>query len=278
MLNNELIKPPSSEVSAVRKALEILCQFDVANPVHSVTDLSRKLEMPKSTVHNLLRTLERLDFIRRDPADRRYRLGPRVFELGMAYSNKNRLACAAFPFMRKLAAHTKETIKIGVPSTSDVVILAAIESPFELHTRGDAGLRAPLHCTGIGKAILSTFDDQGVEESVAARGLFAMTPNTITTLDALRAELAAIRGRGYALDAEENELGVVCAAAPVMDAARGVAAALSVSAPASRMNATQLLACAELVARTAKLISASLQGFSQPARRNSEEERNENFS
>jgi IclR family transcriptional regulator, KDG regulon repressor len=278
MLNNDITKTPASEVAAVRKALEILCQFDVANPVHSVTGLSGNLAMPKSTVHNLLRTLERLDFVRRDPGDRRYRLGPRVFELGMAYSNKNRLACAAYPLMRKLAAHTKETVKIGVPSNSDVVILAAIESPFQLHTRGDAGLRAPLHCTGLGKAILATFDDQEVEAAVAPRGLYTITPNTITTLPALRTELSGIRVRGYALDVEEHELGVVCAAAAVTDPSRGVVAALSVSAPASRMDATQLVACAELVARAAKLITASLQGFSRAARHNSEEEPNEDLS
>jgi DNA-binding IclR family transcriptional regulator len=272
MLNTIATKAPVSEVAAVRKALEILCQFDVCQPVHSVSGLSRNLKIPKSTVHNLLRTLERLDFVQQEPGDRRYRLGPRVFELGTVYSHKGRLTSVAYPFMRKLAAQTKETVKIGVPSNSDVVILAAIESPFQLHTRGDAGLRAPLHCTGLGKAILSTFDDEGVEEAVTVRELSALTPNTITDLRALRTELREIRERGYALDVEENELGVVCAAAPVTDPARGIAAALSVSAPASRMNSTQLQACAKLVARTAKLVAASLQGFSSAARRNSEEE------
>jgi DNA-binding IclR family transcriptional regulator len=232
----------------------------MACPAHSVSDLSRKLGLPKSTTYNLLRTLERLDFLRQDPADRRYRLGLRVFELGLLCSRENSLVSLAYPFMRKVADQTRETVKLGVPSNGEVLILAAIESPSQLHTRGDQGVRAPLHCTGLGKAILSTFGDEGVSQMVKERGLPPLTPKTITAPDRLRVELAEIRARGYSLDIEENEMGIVCAAAPVSDSAKGTAAALSVSAPASRMDMTQLKACAELVARTCKQIAALLGG------------------
>jgi DNA-binding IclR family transcriptional regulator len=160
-----------------------------------------------------------------------------------------------------------------VPSGADVVILTAIESPFQLHTRGDAGLRAPLYCTGLGKAILSTFDEAAVAEVVAARSLRPITSNTITDAAELQSELRRIRRRGYALDVEENEAGVVCAAAPITDPAQGITAALSVSAPASRMDAAQLKDCAELVVRTSRLIAASLRGIRGAVRRNSDEER-----
>lgn len=266
MLNTSDCNKSRYEVGAVRKALEILCQFSAAHLAHSVSDLSRSLDMPKSTAYNLLRTLERLDFLRQDPIDRRYRLGPRVFDLGLLYSHKSSLVSVAYPYMLKLAEHTRETVKLGVPSNGEVLILAAIESPFQLHTRGDEGLRAPLHCTGLGKAILSTFEDEAVSEVIEGRGLRPLMPNTITDLDRLLVELAGIRVRGYTLDVEENEVGVVCAAAPVTDSAHDTAAALSVSAPASRMDLTQLKACAELVARTSKLIAASLWGPSSRRR------------
>lgn len=261
MMNSTGAPAATYEVGAVRKALEILCQFDAAHPAHAVSDLSRSLKIPKSTVHNLLRTLEHLDFLRQDPSDRSYRLGPRVFELGLVYSNKTSLTSVAYPHMQKLAEATNETVKVGVSSSGDVVILAAIESRFQLHTRGDEGIRAPLHCTGLGKAILSTLDNRAVREAVAARGLPAMTPHTITDVDALLVELEKTRKRRYALDIEENERGVVCAAAPIANPAQGITAAVSVSAPASRMNPAQLEACAELVTRTSKLIAASLNGF-----------------
>ena len=272
MLNSMTGPSPTYEVGAVRKALEILCQFTVAHPDHSVSDISRSLEIPKSTAHNLLRTLEGLDFLRQDAASRRYRLGPRVFELGLVYSHRSGLTSVAYPYMRQLVAETKETVKLGVLSSGELLILAAIESPFQLHTRGDAGVRAPLHCTGLGKAILSTLDDGTVLATLSARGMRAITPSTITRPEALLKDVHATRRRGYALDIEENELGVVCAAAPVADAAQRVTAALSVSAPASRMSPEQLKACAELVARTAKAIAASLRAYPAAARPISDEE------
>lgn len=265
-------KTSNYEVGAVRKALEILCQFSAARPAHSVSELSRSLDIPKSTGHNLLRTLESLDFLRQDPDDRRYRLGPRVFELGLVYSQKSSLASAAYPYMRRLAGETKETVKLGVHSGNDLVILAAIESPFQLHTRGDEGVRAPLHCTGLGKAILATFDSETVKAVIATGGLAAVTPNTICELDALLLALDEVRRNGFALDLEENEIGVVCAAAPVTLPQQRITAALSVSAPASRLDSAQLQVCAKLVARTAKLITASLRGHPGSTRSHSNEE------
>jgi len=265
MLNTTATAPASYEVGAVRKALEILCQFDAAHPSLTVSELSRSLKIPKSTAHNLLRTLEHLDFLRQDPSDRSYRLGPRVFELGLAYSNKTSLASLAYPHLQKLAEATNETVKVGVSSNGDVLILAAIESRFQLHTRGDEGVRAPLHCTGLGKAILSALDDRAVREAVAARGLPAVTPQTITDLDVLLAELERTRKRQYALDIEENERGVVCAAAPIVNPAQGITAAVSVSAPASRMSPAQLESCAELVTKTSRLIAGSLSGVRRDA-------------
>lgn len=272
MMNKQRDGAANYEVGAVRKALELLCQFDAAHTAHSVSGLSRSLEIPKSTAHNLLRTLESLDFLRQDPGDRRYTLGPRVFELGLVYSRESSLTSVAYPFMRKLAAETKETVKIGVPSGPDVVVLAAIESPFQLHTRGDAGLRAPLYCTGLGKAILSALPDDVIADVVAARSLRAMTPNTITDTAALLTEIQGIRRRGYAIDEEEHETGVVCAAAPITASAQGIKAALSVSAPASRMHEAELKACAKLVARTSRQITDSLRGFHGAGRRKSDEE------
>jgi len=265
MLNTSRTPPVNNQVGAVRKALEILCQFDAARPALTVSDLSRSLKIPKSTVHNLLRTLEHLDFLKQDPSDRSYRLGPRVFELGLVYSNRTSLTSVAYPHMQKLAEATNETVKVGVSSSGDVVIVAAIESRFELHTRGDEGVRAPLHSTGLGKAILSTLDNRAVREAVAPRGLPAITPHTITDLDILLAELEKTRKRQYALDIEENEQGVVCAAAPIANPAHGITAALSVSAPASRMNPAQLETCAGLVTRTSKHIADSLSGIRRDA-------------
>ncbi len=255
MLNNG---NRDSSVGAVRKALEILCEFTAACPCHSVTALSRRLGMPKSTTHNLLRTLEGLDFLRQDPGDRLYRLGPRVYELGLRYSQSTHLVSTALPHLKRLAEETRETVKLGVLSSDEILVLAAIESPYQLHTRGDVGMRAPLHCTGLGKAILAALRADEVHEIVTRRGLPRFTPHTIETGEQLGRELEHIRANGYTIDREENELGVVCVAAAISVHVDHTVAALSVSGPSSRLDAARIREYSILAVETARRVERAL--------------------
>ncbi len=246
------------EVAAVRKALEILCEFSGGTPTLAVSDISRRLEIPKSTAHNLLRTLQTYDFIQQDAIDRRYRLGPRVFELGLLFSQNTELIAKARAHLLRLAEATKETVKLGILSGGGALILTAIESPFALHTRGDEGRRAPLHCTSIGKALLAALPDEEIEEILSARGLPRFSPHTITTTEALLDEIGQVRDRSYALDAEENELGVRCVSALIPGTGRSAAAAVSVSGPSSRISEERLLELAAQVRETAAAIATAM--------------------
>jgi DNA-binding IclR family transcriptional regulator len=256
----------AGEVGAVRKALEILCAFNAAQPEFSVSELSRRLAIPKSTAHNLLKTLGNLDFLEQDPIDRRYRLGPRVFELGLRFSRSARMVAAAMPHLEKLATQTRETVKLGVLSCDEILIVAAVESPHQLHTRGDVGARAALHCTGLGKAILAAMDPAEVVAIVARRGLRRFTPRTIGSAEQLARELAETRAAGHTVDRQENEPGVVCVAAAIgggVPAVPGVAA-ISVSGPASRLGDDQVANCARLLLRAVRSVETAL-GAGPPA-------------
>jgi DNA-binding IclR family transcriptional regulator len=248
------------EVAAVRKALEILCEFGADPPSLSVSDISRRMEMPKSTTHNLLRTLEAMDFLKQDPADKRYRLGPRLYELGMRFSHNTRLVAATLPHLKRLGAETKETVKLGVLSDNEILVLAAVESPYQLHTRGDEGCRAPLHCTALGKAILATLPAERVRSILQNKGLPRFTPHTIATMQRLEEELARVHEEGYTVDWEENELGVICVAAAISILVDGTAAALSVSAPASRLTRERIREYGERVMETARAVENALGG------------------
>lgn len=245
----------SYEVAAVRKALVILCSFTPTAPTLSVSDISRRLKVPKSTAHNLLRTLKSLGFVAQDTATKRYRLGHKVFELGELFPRNAQLVSDAMPRLRRLADQTKETVKFGIMSDAEVLVVAAIESSFMLHTRGDEGRRAPLHCTGLGKALLAALPDAEVREIAAQGGLRPFTPRTMTTLRRLEEELGQIRTDGCAFDWEEHEQGVRCVAASIKDPYGRPKAAISVSGPASRITSEKMSEFAALVVDAAKTIS-----------------------
>ncbi len=242
------------EVSSVRKALELLSAFSLANPCWSLSDLARQLDLPKSTAHNLLRTLQSFDLVQQDREDRTYRLGPRAIEMGFVFSRSTEMLNQARPILRRLADTSRETVKLGVLSTGQVLILAAFESSFQLHTRGDIGTRWPLHSTSLGKAILSALPPDEAEATIAERGLAPFTKRTTTSWPKLRAELNLIRERGYALDLEENEPGVHCVAAPFVDTLRGAIGAVSVSGPRVRLEDAALRELVKEVTAAARAI------------------------
>lgn len=258
-LLNDLRVPPRSEVSAVRKALELLGCFSIDTPAMPLSQLARKLDIPKSTAHNLLRTLQSFDLVRQDPASRRYRLGPRAMELGLLFSRRTEVLAHARPVLRKLAEETRETVKLGILSSNEVLIIAAIESSHQLHTRGDIGRRWPLHSCSLGKAMLSALPNAEAEEILQAKGMPRYMDSTITTWPDMQRELNRIRNRRYALDLEENEAGVCCAAAPVVDPLRGAVAAISVSGPTVRLDKERLIEIGRRLSRAASIIESNTQ-------------------
>jgi len=248
----------SCDVASVRKALQILCEFDAQTPRLGTSEVSRRLGLPKSTAHNLLRTLESLDFLKQDAVDRHWGLGPRVYELGLRFSQSTHLVSAAMPHLEALAQATRETVKLAILSGDDLLVMAAIESPYQLHTRGDEGERAPLHCTGLGKALLATLPIPQAVAIASHRGLKKFTQHTITTAARLAEELTRIQADGFSLDREENEAGVVCVAAPISVQASKTHAAVSVSAPSSRLHGSLIQDCIQRVVPTARAVEQAL--------------------
>ena len=248
---------PSYEVTSVRKALQILCAFTPHTPTWTLSALSRSLRIPKSTAHNLLRTLESFGCISQNPHDKRYTLGPKIRELSLVFSSTSELLSKAMPVLRRLCEQTRETVKLAIPSEGQVLVVGAIESTHQLHTRGDVGGRWPLHSTSLGKAILASMPPAEVRQLLGRRRLQPFTERTITTLPKLEAALGEIRDRGYALDWEENEPGVHCIAAAVTGAAGETVGAISISGPAVRISKQTVPVLAARVTEAARTISNS---------------------
>lgn len=227
--------PRASVSTTVTKALGIVeILASKADVGISLAELSALIEMPKSSTHRYLVTLQELGLAERKDGDR-YCLGVKVIELAGSFLEKSDLHNASQGIMNELAELTGETIHLAVPSSTEVVYIAKIESKHTLGMSSHIGSRLPMYCTSLGKSILA-FSKPELLQAVLKEGLTPRTPNTITSPAALQAELITIRSQGYALDHEENEPGICCVGAPILDYSGKAIAAISISAPCDRMD------------------------------------------
>lgn len=200
----------------------------------SLAELSVLIDMPKSSTHRYLTTLQELGLAERKDGDR-YCLGTKVIELAGSFLTKSDLRNESQAIMEELAERTGETVHLAVPSGTEVVYVAKIESRYALTMSSHIGSRQPMYCTSLGKAILA-FSHPKLVRSILAGELPARTSHTITSVEALRAELVTVRLQGFALDKEENEHGICCVGAPVLDYSSTAIAAISISGPCERMT------------------------------------------
>jgi len=174
----------------------------------------------------------------KETASGKYRLTLRTFEIGCRVSGVWDLLTAARPLLEELAAESKEAVHLVERDGSSVVYLYKAEPYRQLVRMGSrTGLRNPMYCTGVGKSILALLPREEVARIWESETITAFSPNTITSLDRLQTELELTRQRGYALDNEEHEAGVCCVACAIRNWAGLPVAAISISAPASRMDA-----------------------------------------
>jgi IclR family acetate operon transcriptional repressor len=187
------------------------------------------------TIHRLIRFLVSQGYVRQDPA-KRYTIGPRMIWLGEAASRM--LGSWATPVLTRLVDEFGETTNMAMLEGDGVIYVAQVPSPRAMRMFTEVGRFVMPHCTGVGKAIMSTMSDDEVTALLQRTGMPARTEHTITDIDAMLAELATIREAGYAVDDGEQELGVRCVAVPVPDLP--FPAAISVSGPDSRVTADQV--------------------------------------
>ena len=250
-------------MSSLEQGIRILRCFSADQPELRLAEISRRLGISKSNVHRLLGILTAQGLLAREPGSPYYRLGLQLFDLGAAAVSRFD-GRPALPAMQELARLTRETILLGVLDAGDVVYVRKLESPYLLRISGT--VRAPVHCTATGKVLLAWADAATVER-VVARGLPALSEQTITDPAAFRAHLAEVRRLGYAVSDQERETHTRAVGAPIRDASGAVVAALTVAAPAQRLPREQLPALATLVMSAARSVSREVQAAGVPTAR-----------
>lgn len=243
-----MIKQPET-IQSIDRALDVLMLFSQERRELGVTQISEALGFQKSTVHRILSTLERRGFIQQNPDNGRYWLGIKLYSLGMLMREQQTLPGLVAPHARALAERFKEVVHLSVLDQAIEqyprhIIIDKIESSQVLSLTPPVGSSAACHCSGGGKCLLAYSKPEFLQQFNEAE-LPRFTPNTITSWAALQPELVQIRQQGYAVDAEEMELGLTCVASPIFGRGGALLAALSLSGPTSRLRSAQF---AEMVA------------------------------
>jgi IclR family transcriptional regulator, acetate operon repressor len=246
-----LVSNPSG-TQAVDRAARLLSEVVRAPDPVTFTELTTATGLAKSTTSRLLLALERNHLVRRDDHGR-FLPGELLVSFAWRGGTDASLIAVARPFLDRLAAATGETVNLGVAAGGVIEQIAQVDSTYLIGGTNWVGRPVPLHASALGKVLLA----YGAAPSPDGE-LTACTDKTVVSADALRAELAAVRAQGYAVADEELELGLVALAAPVFRYDGAAVAALSVSAPATRMAQETVDAAARCCAAEAAGLSAAL--------------------
>jgi IclR family acetate operon transcriptional repressor len=234
-------------VRSVERAFDLLELTADAQGAVTLSDLCARSGLPQATIHRILQSLVSQGYVRQD-SSRRYELGPRLIRLGETASRG--LAQWVKPYLRELVDAIGETANMAMLDGAQIVYMAQVASPHQMRMFTEVGRHVSAHCTGVGKALLSTLPDDEIRAMVARTGLEARTEHTIVDVEDLLVELKLCRERGYAVDNGEQEIGVRCVATPVLTAATRLA--ISVSGPDGRIDTRRVPEIAPILLRVAE--------------------------
>lgn len=243
----------AESVQSLERAFLLLTEMAEAGGVIGVSDLAQRTGLALPTIHRLLRTLVDLGYVRQE-SDRRYGLGSGLLRLGEVAGR--RVGAWARPHLSEVAHELGESANLAILDGDEIVYIAQAPSRRSMRMFTEVGRRVPPHCTAVGKAILAHFTDPQIREVIERTGLPSITEHTISDVDQFMAEMAEIRLTGFAIDNGERELGVRCVAVSIPRAP--IPAALSVSGPETRVTPTFVAHAAEVLTKTARMITEEL--------------------
>lgn len=252
------------ENGTVGKALEVLDRVAAFGRPVRFAELLAGSPFPKATLYRLLQTLVRQEMLVHDPQAGTYTPGIRLLRLAHAAWRQSSLAPVARPHLRRLSRAVEETVHLAQLDGGQVLYLDKLNAARPVEMFSEAGKVGPAYCTGVGKAMLAFLDDAALETALSRQSFHRFTDATLTEPATLRTELARIRARGFATDAEEHEPGIICVAAPILGGSGRVLGAVSVTSTTLRRSLDDLQRAVPLVRRTAEEIAADAASWRFP--------------
>ncbi len=250
----------SGSVQSLSRAFALL-RLLAAHPAGiSLSDAAQKLSLAPSTAHRLLTAMANERFVRHDNERSLWFVGVEAFRTGNAFLEDRDFVAIARPVMRKLMEKAQESVNFAVLDQDAVLYLSQVECRALMRALAYPGARAPLHCSGVGKALLAAMPEKDAAAIMERIELPALTGRTLTSHQALLDDLQATRERGFSYDDEEQAVGMRCVAAAVFDEHGWPMAALSLSGPSARMSDERILGLGRMVMDHAREITELVGG------------------
>jgi IclR family transcriptional regulator, KDG regulon repressor len=222
-------------LKTLARGLTVLAAFTPIKPELSLTDIAEALGDDPSTANRFVYTLEELGYLERDADTKLYHVTTKIYALGISLTGPRNLKKVALPYLERLRNRTGETALLSVRDGSDIVVIEVVETRYSLAPRGWVGGRSPVYCAAMGKAILAYLPEKEVAPLLDLISWTKLTPYTIVDRLEFLADLERTRQRGWAINNEENSLGVVSVGAPVFSVDHRVAAAVCLDVPSARI-------------------------------------------
>lgn len=244
------------------RTIDILNLLSVSSKPLTQLEISQALDMPKSSTYELIYTLLEKGIVEFDNEDlRTFRLSLNIFEIGMTVLDKVEFHKISRSFLEELSHKTGETVFMAVEDTGAIVYVDRIEKNSSITTAAGLGTRRPIHCTGLGKALLATYSANRVKEIWEMRDQKVIYTNyTIREYNVLIADLQQTRERGYAIDNREIEDEIFCVAAPIYDRTDKAIGAISIASIYLKMDKNRTELFGKMIMETALDISKRM-GF-----------------
>ena len=249
-----------AQVQSLTRALSILEAVAKAERGLTLTDVAQRGQLPPSTAHRLLTTLEKMGYVYQAGDLGLWYVGLQAFTVGSSFLASREWVAQSHPYMRRLMEQSGETANLAILDSTDAVFIDQVQCRETMRTIVKLGSRVPLHASGVGKAIFAALPDEQIDAIVKVKGLPRITEHTITAPETMWSALRVIRQRGWSFDDEEHLPGTRCVAAPIYDEHAESLGAISIAGPSSRLADTRIKQLGPVVAHIAEDITHKLGG------------------
>jgi IclR family acetate operon transcriptional repressor len=248
-----------SYIQSLDRALGVLKVIATGNGL-SLTEVSERMDQPASSTYRALITMQRHGIVDFDDVSQLWHVGLECFRIGSAFLGRTSIMEQSRPIMQQLTSHSGETANLAMIDGSEVIFISQVETHEHIRAFFRPGTRGPAHASGIGKALLAHMPPDQLDTVLRRYQLVSFTDKTITTYEALKAELAVIQARGWAVDNEERTLGMRCIAAPIFGPFGEATVGVSISGPSIRVSPDKDEILGPMIRQAAQEISRAIGG------------------